>query len=71
LVRVSYTNSSTISKGISFGQDAGQAASSARSGAQPSRLRFMKFSRAVNGVGTALKGKFNDINTAVTTGQAP
>ena len=42
---VSYTNSSTNSTRISFGQDAGQAASSARSGAQPSRLRFMRFSR--------------------------
>jgi len=26
---------------------------------------------AVNGVGTALQGKFNDVNTAVTTGKAP
>jgi pilus assembly protein Flp/PilA len=26
---------------------------------------------AVNGVGTALQGKFNDIKTTVTTGKAP
>jgi hypothetical protein len=44
-VRLSYTNSSTNSTRISYGPDAGQAASSARSGTQPSRLRFMRFSQ--------------------------